>query len=117
MSLVNRRFIGISAVNSAAIEKHGKSIYLWGSNSPGLIPYLPDSIILDSPHKIDLRRIFTGQMEPKEPYRVIDVQLNDKLAYVLVEQDLPDTIESRLDEELDKMIEYKTVMILYSNSR
>ena len=106
-----RRHLASSAINTAAIQNKAQTIYIWGSNSSCFIPYLPDNIILDSPHLLKLDEIFKDRLPMSGTYKVVDIQLTEKIAYCLVEQSLPDSLEKKLDEDYDILYkQYKTII-------
>lgn len=100
MAIVYRRHLASSVSNSAAIEKNAQTIYVWGSNSSRFIPYLPESITLDAPHKLDITRMFGEHplFLPEENYNVVDIQMTGRVCYMLLEQSLGNKLESELNQ-------------------
>lgn len=96
------RTIASSSINSGAIgigERNQPKVYLWGSNNSSLVPYLPDNLELDTPHDLELGKIFKDELALPQNYKIVDIQLTESLCYILVEEHLPKS----LFEDLKKM--------------
>lgn len=92
MELASWRSIGSSTMNAVAIgsAEHGKSnIFIWGSNTNCLIPYLPDNLELDIPQELQLEKLFTKDLALPKNYHIKDIQVTETLCYFLIEEYLP----------------------------
>lgn len=93
----NHRHTAVSSVNTLAISEDQQDLYIWGSNSSGLVPYTPKEIIFSKPHRLRLDVVFKDIIPIPRDYKIIDIALQDKLAYALLEVSLPPRLEEFLD--------------------
>ena len=105
MATVFKRHLATSATNSGAIEKNAQSIYIWGANTSKFIPYLPDSIIFDAPHLLEISRMFKEDplFLPEENYKIVDIQMTGRICYMLMEQSLGLKLEAELNQYLQDL--------------
>jgi hypothetical protein len=90
-----------------------KSIYIWGSNSSCFIPYLPNNLILDTQHLVDLDKIFKDSLALPEDYEIVDIQMTDTICSILVSEFLDSTILSYLDHNFSKLNEESFAVALH----
>jgi hypothetical protein len=110
------RSIASSTRNSGAIgvpEKDKPRLFLWGSNSTCLIPYLPDTLELDTPHEVNLDKIFTGDLALPGYYRIVDMQLTENLCYFLIEEYLPKNLFQDLKKKRKHLEQFAPAVGLY----